>query len=124
LAIRGIVYLVDHDDAVRDSIRLLLEYEGFRVMEFASAAEFLKQAPPEWHSCILTDMHMPDMRGPKLIEEIRRRDPAVPIIGMTGRPDAAIEETLQEANATLLVKPFRPGELVATVGKALRRRLQ
>jgi two-component system, LuxR family, response regulator FixJ len=121
---RGTVYVIDDDDAVRDSIRLLLECEGFRVVDFASAAEFLRQAPGDWHSCILTDMHMPGMTGLELIEEIRRRDPTIPIIAMTGRPDRAVEEAVEEADGTLLVKPFRFGELVAAIGKALRRRLQ
>jgi DNA-binding response OmpR family regulator len=69
-------------------------------------------------------MHMPGMNGLELIKEIRRRDPAIPIIAMTGRPDRLVEETVEEADGTLLVKPFRAGELVTTIGKALRRRLQ
>jgi two-component system, LuxR family, response regulator FixJ len=124
VAIRGTVYVIDDDDAVRDSIRLLLECEGFHVLDFASAADFLRRAPQGWQSCILTDIHMPGMTGLELIEEIRRRDPTVPVIAMTGRPDRAVEETVEEADGTLLVKPFRPGELVATISTALRRRLQ
>jgi FixJ family two-component response regulator len=124
LAIRGTIYVIDDDDAVRDSIRLLLECEGFRVVDFVSATEFLRQSSQDWHSCILTDMHMPGISGLELIKEIRRRNPTIPIIAMTGRPGRAIEETVEEADGTLLVKPFRFGELVATINKALRRRLQ
>lgn len=121
---RGTVYVIDDDDAVRDSIRLLLECEGFRVVDFASATEFLRQGPQDRHSCILTDMDMPGMTGIELIEEIRRRDSTIPIIAMTGRPDRVIKKTVEEADGALLVKPFRFGEIVATINKALRRRLQ
>jgi two-component system, LuxR family, response regulator FixJ len=124
VAIRGTVYVIDDDDAVRDSIRVLLECEDFRVVDFASATDFLRQAPRDRHSCILTDMHMYGMTGVELIGEIQRHDPTIPIIAMTGRPDRTVEETVEEADGTLLVKPFRPGELVATISKALRRRLQ
>jgi FixJ family two-component response regulator len=124
VAIRGTVYVIDDDDAVRDSIRVLLECEDFRVVDFASATDFLRQAPQDRHGCILTDMHMPGMTGVELIGEIQRRDPTIPIIAMTGRPDRTMEETVEEVDGTLLVKPFRPGELVATISNALRRRLQ
>jgi len=120
----GTVYVIDDDDAVRDSIRLLLECAGFRAEEFATSAEFLQRAAPqEGHSCIVTDMHMPGVSGLALIETIRRRDALIPIIAMTGRPDASLRDALREAGITLLVKPFPPDDLIGAVAKALRSRL-
>jgi FixJ family two-component response regulator len=117
---QGTVYVIDDHKAVRDAIRVLLEAEGFSVIDFASASEFL-QCPREiGRGCIVTDVQMPGMNGLQLIEGVRGRDKSVPIIVITGHPVAAVRTAVEEAEAVLLVKPFAPAELVAHVSDALR----
>jgi FixJ family two-component response regulator len=114
------VYLIDDHKPVRDAIRVLLETEGFSVIDFASAVEFL-QCPREiGHGCIVTDIQMPGMSGLQLIEAVRAHDKSVQIIVITGHPVAAVRRAVKEADATMLVKPFAPAELVAQVNNALR----
>ena len=83
------VAVIDDDDAVRDSMRFLLEVEGYCVETFASAAEFLK-AEVGGFACLLLDHHMPQMTGLDLAERLRAGGVAVPIMLMTGSPSPAI----------------------------------
>lgn len=116
------IYVVDDDDAVRDSIRVLLECEGFTVVVFASGADYLRQARPDGRSCVVFDMHMPGMSGLELLDHIRRDKMTMPAIIMTGRPDSAIGRAVDRAGAALLEKPFRGSELVDSIETALRGR--
>ena len=124
MAAHGTVYVIDDDGAVRHSIQVLLEVEGFRVLAFASAIEFLQHSREDGYGCIVTDIQMPGMNGLQLIKEVRRRDEVIPIIAMTAAPRAALEKALAIVERTwLLEKPFKPGELVDLVANALRKRL-
>jgi FixJ family two-component response regulator len=114
------IYVVDDDDAVRDSIRVLLECEGFAVVEFASCADFLRYARPDGRSCIVLDVHMPGMGGLELLDRIRRDKMIMPVIAMTGRPDPAIARAVNRVGAALLEKPFRGDELVRSIERIFR----
>jgi two-component system response regulator FixJ len=83
------VAVVDDDDAVRDSLRFLLEVAGHTVAAFASAAEFLKS---EMHdlACLILDHHMPHMTGLDLTERLRDAGIGIPILLITGSPSPAI----------------------------------
>ena len=83
------VAIVDDDDAVRDSLRFLLEVIGHPVATFASAAEFLKA---EIHrlACLILDHHMPEMTGLELAERMRADGAGIPILLITGAPSPAI----------------------------------
>ena len=114
------IYVIDDDDAVRDSLRMLLEAEGFLVVEFASGAEFLRAGRPDRHSCLLLDMHMPGLNGVELLERVRGDHPLMPVVVMTGRPGAEIAKAAASAGAPLLEKPFRGRELLGAIERSLR----
>jgi two-component system, LuxR family, response regulator FixJ len=114
------IYVIDDDDAVRDSLRMLLEAEGFLVVEFASGAEFLRAGHPDGHSCLLLDTHMPGLSGVELLERVRGDHPLIPMVVMTGRPGAAFAKAAASAGAPLLEKPFQGRELLDAIENSLR----
>ena len=65
--------VVDDDDAVRDSVGILLEAHGLRVRDFASGAEFLESDAHNDMSCLVIDYHMPEMTGIEVVLELQRR---------------------------------------------------
>jgi two-component system, LuxR family, response regulator FixJ len=83
------VAIVDDDDAVRDSLRFLLEVMGYRVATFASAAEFLN-ADPQHLACLILDHHMPEMTGLEMAERLRADRADIPTLLVTGSPSPAI----------------------------------
>lgn len=114
------IYVIDDDAAVRDSLRMLLEAEGFLVVEFASGAEFLRTGRLDGSSCLLLDMHMPGLSGVELLERVRGDHPLTPVVVMTARPGAAIAKAAASAGAPLLEKPFRGRELLDAIASSLR----
>ena len=109
-------YVIDDDDAVRDSIRLLLECMGFVVRTYASCTAFLREARLEANSCILVDVDMPEMTDLQFLDQLRRDGIETSAIVMTGRAgDAKIRPAADRAGAMLLQKPFRAGELVRCI---------
>ncbi len=102
------VAVVDDDDAVRDSLRFLLEVAGHTVEAFASAAEFLK-AEMRHMTCLILDHHMPHMTGLQLAERLRADGVNIPILLVTGSPSPAIVARAAELGIDrVLEKP--PGE--------------
>jgi FixJ family two-component response regulator len=114
------IYVIDGDDAVRDSLLMLLEAEGFAVVDFASGAEFLRLGRPDGRSCLLLDMRMPDLSGVELLERVRGQYPLMPVVVMTGRPSPATARAAARAGAALLEKPFRGRELLDAIERGLR----
>ena len=102
------VAIVDDDQAVRDSLRLLLELAGQSVESFASAADFLS-APDRKSECLILDHHMPGMTGLELAAKLRADGNFIPILLITGSPSPAIAARAAELGIEgLLEKP--PGE--------------
>ncbi len=118
---RPTAYVIDDDDAVRDSIRMLLECEGFTVHAYASGTTFLREAHPEANCCLVVDVHMPGMNGLELLDQLRRGSLMIPAIVMTGKPDARIIRAVARAGAILLDKPFRIAELLYCIEKVFSR---
>src|SRR5215469_9921399 len=83
-----LVAVVDDDDAVRDSLRFLLEIAGFAVASYGSAAEFLREAPIADLSCLVVDQHMPDQTGLQLVSRLRGQGVDLPVALITGSPSA------------------------------------
>jgi FixJ family two-component response regulator len=114
------IFVVDDDEAVRESTRALLESYGMTVQDFASARDFLTANPKPACGCLLLDIHMPEMSGPELMQELRARGATIPVIGITGRYDAALGARVKQAGAIeLLLKPVDDAELTATIDRAL-----
>lgn len=119
-ATRRPVYIVDDDEAVRDSIRLLLESSGFAAQDFASADLFLKSETGNM-GCLLLDLHMPGISGLELLRLLRSRGMRRPVIVVSGRRDPVQDAEVWAAGATaLLSKPFDDQQLLDLVAEALR----
>ena len=84
------ILILDGDDGVRDSLRLLLECAGFEALEFASCREFLDVDRSGDGDCLILDLHMPEMSGIELLEEMRRRGKTLPAILITERLDSTL----------------------------------
>lgn len=114
-----IVCIVDDDEAIRDSMRLLIESYGMGVREYPSATAYLNDMPPSGSACLLLDLHMPGMSGLELIELLRRRRIDTPAIMITGRSDPALSDRIDRAGIlALLHKPVGDEDLMAYIERA------
>ncbi len=115
-----IIYLVDDDEALRDSLAWLLESQGFKVAAFASAEEFLKAWRPEFNGCLLLDVRMPGMSGLELHERLRAQYSTLPIIFITGHGDVPMAvAALKKGAVDFIEKPFNDTELLRLVSQCL-----
>lgn len=113
------IHVVDDDEAVRDSLRVLLESSGHAVRTYPSAALFLEGAGATL-GCVLTDVRMPDMDGLALQRRLNERGLHLPVIVMTGQGDIAVAVRAMKAGALdFLEKPFDDDDLLAAVERAL-----
>jgi two-component system response regulator FixJ len=115
-----IVYVVDDDRAVRDSLGLLLRSVGIQSETYGSAGEFLNGYDPERVACLVADIRMPGMSGLDLQDELIKREIDVPTIFITGHGDVPMAVTAMKSGAMdFLQKPFRDQELLDRINKAL-----
>ena len=116
----AIVYVVDDDEAVRDSLKLLLESVDLTCKTYASAAEFLADHDPGQHSCLVADIRMPGMSGLDLQEELNRRSSTIPILFITGHGDVPMAVDAMKSGALdFIQKPFRDQDLLDRIHQAL-----
>jgi len=116
------VFVVDDDDGVRSSIRLLLKSVGIPATPLASAQEFLDRFDPEQSGCLVLDIRMPGMSGMELQQELNRRGAILPVLFITGHGDVPLAvEAMQNGAFDFLQKPFRDQDLIDRVHKALER---
>ena len=115
------IFIVDDDLAVLDSLRLLLETEGLAVQGFASAAAFLAAPAPTQGDCLMLDLEMPRMGGLELLAQLRKRGLQVPIVLVMSRPNAAARRRARALGVrTFLQKPFHGDDVVQAVRAAAR----
>ncbi len=101
------VAVVDDDDAVRDSLRFLLEAAGFSVATFGSAAQFLDEAKLSELACLVVDQHMPDQTGLQLVNSLRRQGTRLRVALMTGSPSSDLVRMADELGvAKVMEKPL------------------
>jgi FixJ family two-component response regulator len=116
------VFVVDDDDGVRASIRLLLKSIGFTATPMASAQEFLAAFDPAQPGCLVLDIRMPGMSGMELQQQLNLRGATLPVIFITGHGDVPMAvEAMQHGAFDFLQKPFRDQDLIDRVQKALAR---
>ena len=117
---RPLVHLVDDDDAVRDSLAFLFKSTGFDVRTYASGGEALAGISPDSAGCVITDVRMPGMSGLELLNQLRARERALPVVVITGHGDVPLAVEAMRAGAVdFLEKPFDNEALVSTVRRAL-----
>ena len=101
------VYIVDDDEAVRDSLSVLLESKAFAVKSFASAVEFLAAASSLHPGCLIVDIRMPEMDGLELQQHLIDRSLDFPLIVITGHGDVPVAVRAMKSGAVdFIEKPF------------------
>jgi FixJ family two-component response regulator len=114
------VYVVDDDDAVRDSLRWLMESAGFRVATYANAWEFLAGYDPEGPGCLVLDVRLAGHSGLDLQEQLAAEDITLPIIMITGHSDVPIAVRAMRTGAfDFIEKPFDDQVLLERVRQAV-----
>jgi FixJ family two-component response regulator len=122
LTTRPIVFVVDDDIAVRESLKALIEASGWQAETFASAKAFLARPRPLIPSCLVLDVFLPDFSGLDLQKRVAVDRPDMPVIFITGCGDVSMSVQAMKAGAIeFLTKPFRNDVLMDAVRQALER---
>ena len=115
-----VVYVIDDDEAVRESTRDLLSSVGLRVECFATAQEFLRSSRADAPSCLILDVRMPGLSGLDLQRALAQTGTSIPIIFVTGHGDVPMTVRAMKAGASeFLTKPFRDQELLDAIQQAI-----
>lgn len=115
---KSIIYIVDDDEAVRDSLEWLLESQGFRVTAFESAESFLEQFNPNEVACLLVDVRMQGMSGLVLHDKLLEMNSAIPLAFITGHGDIPMAvERMKKGAVDFVQKPFNEQVLIQLVNK-------
>jgi len=114
------VFVVDDDEAVRNSLRLLLKSVGLAAVALPTAQEFLAKHDPQQPGCLILDVRMPGMSGLELQEQLNVRGAMIPVIFITGHGDIPMAvEAMQQGAFDFLQKPFRDQDLIDRIQRAL-----
>jgi FixJ family two-component response regulator len=117
-----VVFVIDDDTSLRESLRSLLRSVGLQVELFASATEFLASKLPEVTSCLVLDVRLPGLSGLDFQSELIKAKIQMPIIFITGHGDIPMSVRAMKAGAVeFLTKPFRDQDLLDAVQIALER---
>ena len=117
-----VVFVVDDDRPMRESLRRLLSSVGMTVEVFPTAQAFLSGRRPDTPGCVVLDVRLPGLSGLDLQEALARTDAALPIIFLTGHGDVPMSVKAMKAGAAeFLTKPFRPQDLLDAIRSALDR---
>jgi FixJ family two-component response regulator len=115
------VIVIEDDPSVRRSLRRLLATAGFSVQTFDRPSTFLESNPPISNVCYVIDIHLPEMTGVALCEEMRALGWTPRVILITGHVDERTLEMTKRANvAAVLFKPFGRDQLLKAISTALR----
>ncbi len=116
------IFIVDDDDAQRDSLVWLLESHGYAVRAFSSARDFLAIWDRHLAGCLLLDVRMPGVSGLELFENLTKRHSSLPVIFITGHGDVAMAvAALKKGAADFIEKPFSAEEMLQIIGNCLAR---
>lgn len=116
-----IVYVVDDDEGVRDSLSMLLEMHGYEVSTYTSGTEFLEAQGQLKAGCVLLDIHMPGLSGLEVQQRLREEASPFPVIVMTGQGDIGMAVSAMKAGASdFIEKPYSNEQLLASIDAALR----
>lgn len=113
-------YVVDDDEAVRDSLKVLLEIHGIEVEDYASIGAFAEHYHRPCRGILILDQHLPSRTGLDFLNSPDGRRLGIPVILITGRGDRALEERARAAGAAAyLHKPVSEKVLLATMSRLL-----
>jgi FixJ family two-component response regulator len=119
---RGIVYVIDDDASMRESLKSLFGSVGLRVETFGAAPQFLEKKLPDAALCLVVDVRLPGLSGLDFQAELSKANIDVPIIFITGHGDIAMTVKAMKAGAVeFLAKPFRDQDLLDAVKLALEK---
>jgi len=122
VAVKPLVFVVDDDISLRDSLGFLIANAGWRPKLFASAMEFLASPRPTSPSCLILDVGLPDLDGLEVQQRIAGERADMPIIFITARGDIPMTVRAIRAGAVdFLSKPFTPAVLLRAIESALER---
>jgi len=109
----SIIHIVDDDNAIRQSLSLLMKSEGMPAIVYESAEDFLNSYKSTKSECLLLDIRMPGMSGLELLEELKKRNMTIPVIFITGHGDISMAVQAMMAGATdFIEKPFDSDYLI------------
>src|SRR5271170_6164256 len=116
------IFVVDDDISIRESLELLIGHEGWHVETFISAQEFLDRPREFTPSCLVLDISLPGLNGLELQKRVATERPDMPIIFITGYGDIPMTVRAMKAGAVeFLTKPFSDEALLAAVRSAIER---
>ena len=119
---KGTVYVVDDDEAVRDSLQWLLEGKDYRVRCYESAEAFLSRYDPREVACLIADIRMGGMNGMELQARLIERQSPLPIMLITGHGDVPMAvESMKNGAMDFIQKPFQEPQLLDLVERMLER---
>jgi len=118
---KGNVYVIDDDEAMRDSLLFLLDSAGYKVTLFESATSFLDSLPKLAFGCVVSDVRMPGIDGIELLKRMKAASNRFPILIMTGHGDIPLAvEAMKLGAIEFLEKPFEDERLTTMIEAALR----
>lgn len=113
------ICIIDDDDAVRDSLKVLLESYGMVVRDYSSPEKILSENAVEECDCLVLDLHMPTMSGLELLEALRAKNVDTPAVMVTSSAEPRLAIRLEKAGlSALLMKPVNERELLAGIAQA------
>ncbi len=119
---KGTVYVVDDDEAVRDSLQWLLEGKDYRVRCFDSAETFLNRYDSKEIACLIVDIRMAGMSGLELQDKLIEKNSPLPVVFITGHGDVPMAvDTMKKGAMDFIQKPFKENELVPLVEQMLEK---
>src|ERR1700682_3227848 len=121
MAHRGKVYVIDDDDAMRDSLDFLLGAADFHVTLFESAQHFLDALPDASFGCVVSDVRMPGIDGIEMLKRLKASRSIFPVVIMTGHGDVPLAvEAMKLGAVDFLEKPFEDDRIIGMIDVALR----
>jgi FixJ family two-component response regulator len=116
----ALIQIVDDDEAIRDSLKLLLEMRGYRVETFGSGAEFFQNGALAGADCVILDVNLPGESGFEVLAKMRKNGVATPAIFISGRGTATTQARAVRAQAVAYFdKPVAPAELFSAIARAV-----
>jgi FixJ family two-component response regulator len=116
-----LIYVVDDDQAHRDSLTWMIRAAGFRVIAFDSAEQFLAERGPDPGACLVLDVRMHGMTGVELHQELVRRRERMPVIFLTAHGDVAMAvRAIKHGAFDFIEKPFNGKALLVLIRSAVR----